>query len=322
MGKQSSLLLPLVVLLAVSMTGPSRASAQEDQFVIVKYGKVTVKSPVPEAKVYIDDSYKGPADTVIENVIVGDHTISCRTDTQSATGMFQIKKDEILKLEAHYDSGKLAPVIERKEVEKTEKVEAPVKAEPEKKHKAETPKPQPPKKAVVEAKREEKKNPVEERRATYLNIIKVFFDDIDTDDVRFSYKANPKATNRYQEKKSRTGTYYRTKKDLLLCDKGPCVQQWSASFVYTDEQGANETFSLTWKQTVFNGMTPAGTSKRDLLFCLSGVCQAMEDETPDSAALTAENGRYQATWRKTSLVIRRTDIVKEIIDSGGAVDAY
>ena len=126
----------------------------------------------------------------------------------------------------------------------------------------------------------------------------------------------------YVEKKSHTGAYYRTKKDVLLCDAGSCEQQWSASFGYTDEGGKTDTISLTWKQTVFNGITPAGTSKRELLYCLNGACDHLEDAEIADKPQTATVDRYHLTWTKSSLIIRRADIMKQITSSGGLLDAY
>ncbi len=300
------------------LAGAINVSAeQEPEFVIVKYGKVIVKSPVPDAKVYVDDEYKGPADTIIESIVVGTHTVSCKTDTQTASGMFTFKKDETLKLEANFEQGKLVPVAE--------KVEKPVeKVEPEKKPKVvEAPKPETPKKPVVaEVKKEVKKNPVEERRELHLNMIKVYFEDIDTPDVRISHKANPKVISKFAEKKNQAGKYYRTKKNVLLCEAGPCEQQWSSSFVYTDDAGKSDTISLTWKQTVFNGITPEGTNKRDLLYCLNGACKTLEDTAVNETPLESAAGRYHLTWSKASLIIRRSDIMKEVLDSGGSLEAY
>ncbi len=293
--------------------------AQESDFVIVKYGKVTVKSPVPEAKVYVDDEYRGPADTLIDSILVGTHNISCRTETQTASGMFTFRKDETLKLEANYEQGKLLPVVE-----KVEKVVE--KVEPAPKPKAEAPKPEKPKKpvvAAVEPKKEVKKNPVEERRELHLNLVKIFFEDIDSQEVRINHKANPKVISKFAEKKRESGTYYRTKQNVLLCNAGPCEQQWATSFVYTDDTGKADTVGLTWKQTVFNGMTPTGTSKRELLYCLNGACKTIEDTSvANGAPIEADAGRYHLTWSKAALVIRRSDIIKEIVDSGGSVDAY
>ena len=316
MMQRVSFLRTMVLFGLIGLIGAGTAGAQESDFVIVKYGKVHVKSSLPETKVFVDDVYKGPADTVIENIIVGEHTISCRSEAQSVTGTFSVKKDEVLKLEARFDEGRLVPVVEKA---------APEKIEPEKKPKVEAPKPEKPKKPAAEpkkaeAKREEKKSPVEERRELHLAFMKVFFEDVDSQDVRISHKANPKVISKFSDKKSQTGTYYRTKKNILLCDVGPCEHLWSASFTYTDETGKSDSFGLNWKQTVFNGITPTGTSKRELLVCLNGTCKTLEDAA--AAPQAAELGRYHITWSKSSLVIRRSDIMKEVVDSGGAVEAY
>jgi len=302
----------LGLMTALVFGGRVQAVEPEPELVIVKYGKVTVKSPVPDAKVYIDDLYKGAADTLIESVMVGDHTISCRTESQTVTGTFTVKKDETLKLEARYDLGRLVAHVEH---EKPEKVEV------EKKPKIETPKPEK-KKPVVEVKKEVRKSPEEERRILHLSILKIYYDDIDSQDVKITHKSNPKIISKFTEKKVQSGTYYRTKKDILLCDAGPCDQQWSASFSYTDDTGNVDTFSLTWKQIVFNGITPAGTSKRELLFCLNGACKSMENTSASDTSQAWEVGRYHITWSKTSLVIRRSDLMKEVVAAGGAVEAY
>lgn len=79
---------------------------------------------------------------------------------------------------------------------------------------------------------------------------------------------------------------------------------------------------MTWKETVFNGITPAGTSKRELLSCLNGACEHLEDATVGDKPQAAMVGRFHLTWTKSSLIIRRADIMKQITDSGGLVDAY
>lgn len=302
----------IILLGLLGLGAAGSAGAEEAELVIVKYGKVSVTSPAPDAKVYVDDVYKGPAGSIIESITVGEHAVSCRTETRAVSGVFAIKKDELLHLEAHFDQNKLIPLAERGKVEK---------AETEKKPKLEAPKPDKPIKPVVEAKKEERKGPEEERRALHLNMIKVFFEDLKAQEARVSHKINLRVISRYAEKKNHMGTYYRTKQNLLLCDAGPCEQQWSASFVYTDETGKSDTISLTWKQTVFNGITPAGTSKRELLYCLNGVCNN-NSEGPADKPLVDEAGRYHLTWTRSSLIIRRSDIMKEIIDAGGSLDAY
>jgi len=299
------------------LAGPAGAGAEETEITIVKFGKLSVKSAVPETKVYVDDTYRGHADSIIEEIMVGEHVISCRTETQSVSGRFAIKKDETLKLEARFNEGKLIVVAEHEKIEKPEA---------EKKLKAQAPppvhKPEKPKKPVVEAKKEERKSPEEERRAQYLNVVKVFFEDIDAQSIRIRSKVNPAVVSKFVEKKDQTGTYYRTKKDLLLCDAGPCEQHWSATFVYTSEKGESDTFGLNWKQTVFNGITPGGTSKRELLWCVRGECKNLEDETIIESTQTADLAEYHLTWTRSSLVIRRSDIMKEVVDGGGTLEAY
>jgi len=304
----------MIFLGIIGFLGVGSAGAEEAEFVIVKYGKVLVKSTSPDAKVYVDDIYKGRAGNVIENITAGAHTISCRTETQAVAGNFEIRKNELLQLEARFDEGKL---ISLDEIEKARK--AVVAVAVEKKPKKEAPKL---KKPVVEVKKEERKSPEEERRSLHLNLIKVYFDDIQAQEARISRKVNPKVIGNYVEKRNQTGVYYRTKQDILLCDVGPCEQQWAASFNYTDEAGKADTISLTWKQTVFNGITPTGTSKRELLYCLNAVCMRLEDAAVADKPQAAETGRYHLTWTRSSLVIRRVDIMKEINDAGGLVDAY
>jgi hypothetical protein len=94
------------------------------------------------------------------------------------------------------------------------------------------------------------------------------------------------------------------------------------TFTYTDEEGKSDTFGLTWKQTVFNGITPAGTSKREMLCCLNGACQTLVDTLPVEKPQLAELGKYQVTWSRSSLAIRRSDLVKEVVAAGGLVEAY
>jgi hypothetical protein len=183
--------------------------------------------------------------------------------------------------------------------------------------------------AVARVKKEETKNPVEERRQLHLNIIKVFFDDVYEPQSRISlgirHKANPKVIRKYTEKKKQTGTYVQTQFNVLICEASPCEQQWSASFNYTDETGKQDAFDLAWKQTVFEGITPKGTSKREMLVCLNKECKSLEDTGAFDAFLvpqTAVIGRYHITWSKSSLVIRRSDILKEVTDAGGTAEAY
>ncbi len=186
---------------------------------------------------------------------------------------------------------------------------------------------------IAQAGRNDNENGVKDRRVPDKNIITVFFEDIDAPESRISlgisHQLGLKAVGNYAETKKQKGTYSRNQFNVLLCENQPCEQLWFASFVYTDENRKSDKFSLSWKQTVFAGMTPSGTVKRELLFCVNNNCKNLEDTsdsgrcvqlTPDNhcksleasaaadAPLTTMTGRYQLTWRKAALVVRRTDV--------------
>ncbi len=296
--------------------------AAEPELMIVKYGSLSVRSSVPGAKVYIDDVYKGAADTVIEDITAGDHMISCRTEDKAVTGLFQIRKNETLRLEARFNEGKLAVFKEREpskaEVEK-QKPE-PVKAEAEKKKPEPVKQEKKPKKPVAEPKKVEQKNPVEERRKNHLTVMKIQFEISDTQKIQIAHSGVP-SIGKYTEKKDHTGKYYRTKQGILLCDAGPCDLIWSVSFTYNDETGKSDALLLNWKETVFNGITPAGTSKRELECCLNGHCSKVQTADADMDK-EFEMGRYRLSWMNRKVAVRRADIMKEVLDAGRSVDDY
>ena len=291
-----------------------QSQAPEPELVIVKYGSVEIKSPVAGARVYIDDIYKGGADDVVESIVVGEHVISCRAGDRAVSGTFQIKKNETLRLEARFDEGKLVVFKQPAKVE-------PMKAEVEKK------KPDPgkqgkkPKQPPVEPKRAERTTPQEERRRTHLNVVKIDHDVTAAQDVNVNHAAPPVVT-KYTVKKSKDGKYYRTKQGIVLCDAGPCELTWSASFIYTDEGGKADALLLNWKEIVFNGITPAGTSKRELECCLNGKCWKMQDNSATDTNQEYAIGRYTLNWTKTSVLIRRTDIMQEITTAGRSLADY
>ncbi len=320
MRKKVLLIVAAVCLLVLGGASGAWSQQEEPELVIVKYGKVMVQSAVPGAKVYIDDLYKEPAGTVIEKIVVGEHTISCRTGAQTVTGSFTIKKNEILKLEARFQEGKLVPVAELAKVEKAEP-ETPLKKEEA--PKIEKPQGEKPKKPATPVKKEEAKDPESERRSLHLNVIKVYFiEGADSHRVRVIHKINPKVVGKFTEKKHSTGTYYHTKQNLLLCETGPCEQQWSSTFIYTDETGKSDSFAFTWKQIVYTGISPTGISERTLLYCLNGDCKPLEDKSDTEFSIERETGRYTMTWSKTSLTLRRSDIIKQIRAAGGDIEVY
>ncbi len=107
----------------------------------------------------------------------------------------------------------------------------------------------------------------------------------------------------------------------MLCDAGPCDLMWSVSFIYNDETGKSDALLLNWKETVFNGITPAGTSKRELECCLNGQCSEAQSSEADTDK-ELEVGRYRLSWMKGKVAVRRSDIMKEVLDAGRSLDDY
>jgi hypothetical protein len=302
----------LAVLANGAICGDARAEAAapkqgtEEEFLIVKYGAVQVKSALPDAKVYIDDVYKGMANALIENVVAGEHTIACALEDKTISGSFTVRKNETLKLEARFNEGKLVNLAEQES------------AAAKKKKEQEAAKQEQKKKAEMEAKKPEK-SPAEERRELHLNVFKIEFKDRNSQEVGVTARANPKVISNYAESKGQTGKYYRTKQGQLLCEAGPCVQEWTTKFFYTDENSRRDAFLITWRQTVFSGITPTGTSNRELTWCLNGTCKKIEDIDTSDAPRTLALGSYVLNWTKASAIFRRADIVKEILDAGGTL---
>ncbi len=281
---------------------------QEPELMIVKYGSVSIKSTAPGAKVYVDDVYKGSADSVVESIITGEHVIACRTDDNAVSGTFLIKKNETLRLEARFAEGKLV-LFREPEKPEAEKKHEPVKRERQKQ-------------VAPEPKAAEQRNPAEERRKQQLNVVRFNYDVTKAQQVSLEHAANQQAIAKYVQKKNSTGKYYRTKQGVLLCDAGPCELTWSSTFTYTDEAGKTDAMLLNWKETVFNGITPAGTSKTELEWCLNGQCRKFEDTSQIDMDQEFELDRYQLHWSKTSVLIRRSDIVQEIINAGRSLSDY
>ncbi len=317
-GKRYAMSALLSGLFVITALFSLQAEEPEPDLVIVKYGKILVKSAVSDARVFVDDVYKGRPDSIIDNIMVGERVISCRTESQSVSGSFTVKRDEVLKLEARFNEGRIVSLVEHEKAEQQEAEKKPKAAAP----KVAVPKTVKPKKPVPVVKQEVHKSPAEERRELHLNVLKVYFENIENEAVRVTHKINTKVISKYTEKKSQTGTYYRTKQGLLLCDAGPCERQWSSTFVYTDEEGKGDSFGLTWRETVFNGITPQGTSKRELLLCLNGACNTYADTAAGDTPQRLDLRKYQVTWTKSSVIIRRSDIMKEITDAGDSIEAY
>ena len=55
---------------------------------------------------------------------------------------------------------------------------------------------------------------------------------------------------------------------------------------------------------------------------MNGACKSMENSSASDNSQAWEVGRYHITWARSSLVIRRADLMKEVVAAGGAVEAY
>jgi hypothetical protein len=280
-----------VIALAGLFFAAAPAFVQEEEIVIVKYGAVLVKSPLPGAKVYIDDAYKGAAGVVIENVVTGKRAISCRREDRTVSGTFTVKKNETLKLEARFDEGKIVDLSE------AEKAGAGKKKNKEAKR-------------TEGEKRKEQKNGDEERTASSHDVIKVSFEYSPSNDLVVNHSLNPKTIRAFSEKKSRTGTLYRNKNNVVMCQVPPCRAEWAASFISVDETGKSDAFKLTWVETIYEYVSLTGVSKRDLEWCVNAACLNFLDPDASSRAPKPEIEQYALTWTKSSLAIRRTDGVK------------
>ena len=295
----------------------SVSSAEEPELIIVKYGSLQVTSSEPGARVYVDDNYKGGADSIIESIPAGEHQITCKTDDKSVTGKFTVKKNETLKLEADLAGGKIVSYREPSRQPEKSAEPAAEKVEKKKPEPVKTEKPRKP-----EVKKVDQKNPVEERRKTHLNVMKIIYSVNDAQEVKVDHAGDQRAISKYSVKKNTAGKYYRTKQSVLLCDAGPCEVIWSSTFVYTDETGKADALLFNWKETVFNGITPAGTSRQELECCLNGQCWKMQEKPGSDDTQEFEIGRYRLTWNKSSVVLKRSDIMKEILDAGRSLDDY
>ena len=321
----------LAVFLVGLSLAPGRvpmAGSEESELVIARYGSVMVKSSVLDAKVFIDDIASGSVNSVIESVPVGDHVVACKTEGKAVSGKFSVVKNETLRLEARFDEQQLIDSTEAEreraaaEAARKKKAEA-AKLEEQKKAMAEAKKPEPIKADIKkpEPKKAEAKNAKEAFHDLHLNIIKVY-PESDVPEIHVTSKVNPQVITKYSETKDQSGKYYRTKQGMLLCEAGPCQKTWSSTFVYTDETGKSDAFLVRWREITFNGMTPSGTSKRELEVCLNGACQKREDNSASDTVRELNIDRYSLGWTKSLIVIRRADVMKQILEAGGDVANY
>ena len=156
----------------------------------------------------------------------------------------------------------------------------------------------------------------------YLSLIRVNVEEAGAADMKVSPKINTKTVTNFNDSKNVTGKIYRSKQNFLLCETAPCNRDWNGRFFYTDESGKRDAFLIRWKESVFTGVTPQGTSKLEMDLCLNGDCKRLVYPSDGSAPAPSTIDRYVLSWTKTVFIIRRSDLLKEITDAGGKVPEF
>ena len=324
-----------IVLFALLMTAGSALSQEHA-------GSVDIRSTIIGTRVYIDDAYVGDADLFLEEVLPGDHIFTLRQGSQRIRGQFRIKPGELLMLEGRFEEERIVDLKELAKEEALKRAEAEKKAEAERKaqaaSEAEMKKAQqqkPSAKATAEKKKAETKKPVvamakptksaeEEQRDLYVNIIRADFEEAGgaSFEVKVTPKLNSKIVTNFTDSKNAAGKFFRNKQNTLLCQEGGCYRDWTGRFFYVDDTGKRDAFLIRWKENVFTGVTPSGTSKREMDLCLNGDCKRIPFTAEGDAAVQGNLDRYVLTWTKSAFIVRRADLVKEIIEAGGKVPDF
>lgn len=321
--RKSVLALGLTALL-ITTAAPAEESANID-----------VRSNLVGTRVYLEDTYVGDADLFLENVPSGDHLIIMRQGSQRINGQFSVKPGETLMLEGRFDENRIVDLKKVAREDALRRAEEERKAEAErkaaegarelekKKQQAAAPapekkKPEPRKPVIVASK--PAKSAQDDRRDQYLTLIRVDFADEGTA-VKITSRVNQRSTSNFTESDSTTGKLFRSKQNYVLCEGGDCFRDWTGRFFYTDDRGKRDAFLIRWRETIFTGITPQGTSKKELDLCLNGDCKRLT-YTPEGGAMQSSTDRYTVVWGKNSFVVRRTDLLKEITDAGGRVPEF
>lgn len=311
-------------------------------------GNIDIRSTLVGTRVYLDDAYVGDADIFIEDVPPGEHVIILRQGSQRIRGEFKIRPGELLMLEGRFAESRIVDLrqIAREEAEKraeaarkAEEQQRAAEAESKKREQLDQKTERVEKKAEKKAeKKEEKKTEQqktavavakpspgieEERRDLHLNILRVdFHETAGGTDVRVTPKANEKVVTNFNDSAYSSGKMYRSKQNDVLCEGSGCSRDWTGRFFYFDDAGKRDAFLIRWRETVFTGITPSGTSKVEVDLCVNGDCKRAEYTNEQGPVVRAQIDRYALTFNRSMLTIRRADIMKEITRSGGQVPDY
>jgi hypothetical protein len=153
-------------------------------------------------------------------------------------------------------------------------------------------------------------------------VIKLVVDVLPEPRIKIAVKKHPSTISKYNEEREITGDYYLTKQGVLLCELGPCTFSWTVKFTYTDESGKPDALMLQCSATVFGGMTPSGTGKSKLDWCINGDCHFSRDLCHGDVKTQIDRGRYTLYLAGPSLIVRRADIAKEVVDGGRKLTDY
>lgn len=295
---------------------------------------IDIRSTLVGTRVYLEDAYVGDADLFLESVPPGTHMLIMRQGSQRINGQFTVKAGETLMLEGRFEENRIVDLkqaaredaLKRAEAERREAVERKAEAESKKKEQQHA-------KAVEEKKKPEPKKPVvasvkpvksshDERRDNYLTLLRVDFDDKDGITMKISSRANSRSTSNFTDNKSEAGKVYRSKQNYVLCEDSGCSRDWTGRFFYTDDAGKRDAFLIRWRETIFSGITPQGTSKMEIDFCLNGDCRRVNYQPGGGGVVQSSMDRYVLIWAKNNFTVRRADLLKEITDAGGKVPEF
>ncbi len=315
----------LAVIAVLVVFGAAHAEDESDQG-----ANIDIRSTLVGTRVYLEDTYVGDADLFLESVLPGEHMIIMRQGSQRIAGQFKVKAGETLMLEGRFEEKRIVDLKQVAREDAAKRAEAERKAEDERKAaeadrkkreqqaKVPEPKKKPETKKVVVASAKPAASQADERLASYLTLLRVDFEERGTE-MKISSRANAKSTTNFTDNSSASGKVYRSKQNYTLCEGSDCSRDWNGRFFYVDDAGKRDAFLVRWREKIFSGITPQGTSKMEMDVCLNGDCKRINFQS-DGMQVPLE--RYVLIWAKNNFTIRRADLLKEITDTGGRVPEF
>lgn len=298
-------------------------------------GNIDIRSSLIGTRVYLDDAYVGDADVFLEEVPAGEHIIILRQGSKRLRGEFTLKPGELLMLEGRFDESRIVDLrqVALEEAQKRAKV-AREKEEARKIAEQEGRKQQ--KQARKEQKRRTKKKaeekavvavakPAPKRRDAgemHVNILRVDFQRSGDTGLKVTPRMEQKIVTNFNDSSISSGKMYRTKQNFLLCEGRDCYRDWTGRFFYFDDTGKRDAFLVRRRETVFSGITPGGTSKVEVDLCVNGDCKRSAFVTENGPAVKTVVDRYLMTFNRSTLSIRRADLLKKLTGKGRKVPEF